>query len=83
MLLVHEQECVDANLHPPIYFQEGTCEVFQDFLIPKTKHIGLSPFQLAWGEGREIKFTYGYQECGYCGSARGSCHASQVPAYVL
>lgn len=44
MLIAHKQEHVDASSHPPVYLQEDISEVFQDFLIPRTKFIGLSPF---------------------------------------
>lgn len=46
MLIAHGREHVDANPHPPVYLQEITSEVFQDFLIPRTKYTELSPCQV-------------------------------------
>lgn len=43
----------------PIYSQEDTSEVFQDFLIPRTEYTELSPFQPAWAEGRKPEIKYG------------------------
>lgn len=47
MLIAHAPERVDSSLHPPAYLKEDIPEVCQDFLVPRTKYIWLSPFQLA------------------------------------